>query len=72
MIKSLQISNPRVIEIVHDEMNQGSGRSYSETAENLILESVEARKIRRAVKSSAASMQGNPESSQKQELESKA
>lgn len=47
-IESIQIRNPRVKEIVAEERQRGTGRSFAETAENLILEAAESRRLKRA------------------------
>jgi hypothetical protein len=54
MIQNLQIRNPKVLEVVAHEVELGAGRSHTEAAENLILEAVEQRRVRRVINSQAS------------------
>jgi hypothetical protein len=47
--ETIAIRNPRILEVVGEEMEFGAGRNATEAAENLILASVEDRRVRRAV-----------------------
>ena len=57
-IKTIQIRNPRVIEVVLAEKAQRTGRSAAETAENLILSDAERRRVERARRSAAPDVRG--------------
>ena len=42
------IKNPRVLEIIAEQRLSGAGRNYTETAENLILDGADARRLKRS------------------------
>ena len=46
-IQSLQLKNPRTIDLVEREQLNGGGRSLTETAENMIAEAAEHRRAQR-------------------------
>ena len=48
MIGNIQIRNPRVREVVAEEVRHGAGRNAAEAASTLILEAAERRRIERA------------------------
>lgn len=45
---TIAIRNPRVLDVVREELAQGAGRNATEAAENLILVGAEHRKLDRA------------------------
>lgn len=54
MPRSVQIRNPRIIEIIASERSR-TDRTGTQAAETLILEAVEARRIKRAVAKASVS-----------------
>lgn len=48
MIESIQIRNPRVRQLVAEELKHpGVGRNFTEAAENLILDAIDRRRAER-------------------------
>lgn len=48
MPETIAIRNPRVLEVVDEEIEHGAGRNATEAAENLILAAAETRRVDRA------------------------
>lgn len=46
-VESVTLKNPRVMHALDREMAEGAGRNATETAENLILEAAEQRRVTR-------------------------
>lgn len=53
--ETIAIRNPRVLEVVGEEMGFGAGRNATEAAENLILAGAEDRRLERALRDSSSS-----------------
>ena len=45
----IQLRNPRIVEKVNEQFAMGVGRNTTETAENLILDGIEARRSKALV-----------------------
>ena len=55
MPESILLRNPRILEVVEEELRHGAGRNATEVAENLVFAGAENRRMARAGRTPAPS-----------------
>ena len=58
---ALQLRNPRILDVLHEQTEAGAGRNPTETAENLILDGVEHRREKRRAAEDIREVNDRPE-----------